>query len=83
MLAILMQNAFDGVVNRHKYTKMLLEIPFPMNHVIIDLLAMHLVDIYFDNTKQILLLCFAKSDETDYSKNCQNLSCKILYINSK
>ena len=43
--------------------KMLLEISFPLNCVIIDQLALNLVDICFDNMLQIScksLLCLAK-----------------------
>ena len=52
---------------------MLLAIPFPMNCVIIDQLALNLVDICLDYTLQILLwkslLCFAKIGmKIDYSK---------------
>ena len=37
---------------------MLLEIPFPMNDVIIDQLALNLVDICLDTTLQILCKSF-------------------------
>ena len=43
--------------------KMLLDIPFSMNYVINDQLALNLLDICLDNTLQVLcksLLCFAK-----------------------
>ena len=43
--------------------KMLLDIPFPMNYVIIDQLALNLADIFLNNTLQILSkspLCFEK-----------------------
>ena len=48
--------------------KMLLEIPFPMNYVLIDQLALNIVDNGLDNTLQILcesLLCFAKINWED------------------
>ena len=51
--------------------KMLLNIYFPMNSVIIDKLALNLVDIYLDKMLVILcksLLCFAKIWQIDYSK---------------
>ena len=40
--------------------KMLLDIPFQMNYVIIDQLALNLVDICFDNTLLISCESFAK-----------------------
>ena len=49
--------------------KMLLDIPFPMHYVIIDQLALNLVDICYDNTLEILcksLLCFAKLGKIDH-----------------
>ena len=53
-------------------SKMLLGIPFPMNHVIIDQLAFNLVGICIDNMLQMLLrkslLCFAKIGNIDCSK---------------
>ena len=51
--------------------KTLLVIPFPMNYVIIDKLALNLVDICLDNTLQILcksLLYFAAIGKHYYSK---------------
>ena len=48
--------------------KMLLDISFPINHVILDQLALKLVDICLDNTLQMLcksLLCFAKINRED------------------
>ena len=51
--------------------RMLLEIPFSTNYVIVDQLALNLVDICPDNTPQIScksLLCFAKIGNIDYSK---------------
>ena len=50
MLAVLIQNAFVGMATSSDDAKMLLNIPFPMNHVIIDLLALNLVDICLDNS---------------------------------
>ena len=50
MLAVLIQNAFVGMATSSDDAKMLLNIPFQMNHVIIDLLAFNLVDIFLDNT---------------------------------
>ena len=50
MQAVLIQNAFFGMATSTDDAKMLLNIPFPMNHVIIDLLAVNLVDICLDNT---------------------------------
>ena len=41
MLAVLIQNAFVGMATSSDDAKMLLNIPFPMNHVIIDLLALN------------------------------------------
>ena len=58
MLTVLIQNVFVGMINRK-----LLNIPFPMNHIITDQLALSLVNICLGNTLQILcksLLCFAK-----------------------
>ena len=46
--------------------KMLLDISFPMNCVIIDQLALNLVDTFLNNTQQILcksLLCFDKIEK--------------------
>ena len=50
MLAVLIQKAFVGMATSSDDAKMLLNIPFPMNHVIIDPLALNLVDICLDNT---------------------------------
>ena len=50
MLAVLIQNAFVGMATSSDDAKMLLNIPFPMNHVIIDPLALNLIDICLDNT---------------------------------
>ena len=50
---------------------MLLYIPFPMNQVVVDQLALNLVDICHDNTLKISresFLCFAEIGKTDYSK---------------
>ena len=46
--------------------KMLLDIPFPMNDVIIDQLALNLVDTFLKNTLQTLCnssLCFEKIEK--------------------
>ena len=51
--------------------KMLLDIPIPMIYVIIDQLALNLVDACLENKLQILLkslLFFAKIRKVDYSK---------------
>ena len=51
--------------------KMLLDIPFPRNYVIIDQLALNIVDICLRKTLQMLcksLLCFAKTGKIDYFK---------------
>ena len=51
-------------------TKMLLDILFPLNHVIIDQLVLNLVNICLDNTLQIScksFLCSAKIGKIDYS----------------
>ena len=51
--------------------KMLLDIPFPMNYVIIDQLALNLVDTFLDNTLHILcksLLCLEKIEKIDLPK---------------
>ena len=48
-LAVLIQNAFVGMATSSDDSRMLLNIPFPMNHVIIDQLALKLVDICLDN----------------------------------
>ena len=48
--------------------KMLLDIPLPMNYVMIDQLALNLLDICLDHTLQLLyksLLCFAKIGKID------------------
>ena len=48
-----------------------LDIPFPMNSLIIDQLALNLVDIFLVNTLKILcksLLCLAKIGKIDYPK---------------
>ena len=50
MLAVLIQNAFVGTATAPDDAKMLLDIPFPMNHVIIDRSALNLVDVCLDNT---------------------------------
>ena len=62
--------------------KMLLDIPFPMNHVIIDQLALTLVDIFLNNKLQTLcksLLCFEKIEKIDWSKNWL-VKFRILYF---
>ena len=49
--------------------KMPLDIPFPMNHVIIDQLTLNLVGICVDNMLKIScksFLCFAKIGKIDY-----------------
>ena len=48
MLAVLIQNASVGMATSSDDAKML-NIPFPMNHVIIDPLALNLIDICLDN----------------------------------
>ena len=51
--------------------KMLLDIPFPMNYLVIDQLALNLVGICLDKTLQIsckLLPSFVKIEKIDYSK---------------
>ena len=51
--------------------KMLLDISFPMNYVIINQLSLNLVDICLHDTLRIIcksLLCFAKIGTIDYSK---------------
>ena len=51
--------------------KMLLDILFPMNYVIIDHLTLNLADIGLDNKLKILcksFLCFANSEKIDYLK---------------
>ena len=52
--------------------KMLLDIPFPMNNVIIDHLALNLVDICLDNKLQILC---------ENSEDYKFLECHSLLIN--
>ena len=66
--------------------KMLLDIPVRMNYIIIDQLALNLVDFCFDNTLQILFesfLCFAKVGETDYSEIAKILLVKFCMFNFK
>ena len=51
--------------------KMLLDIPFSINHIIIDQLALNLINICLDNRLQIScksFLCFAKIEKIDLSK---------------
>ena len=51
--------------------KMLLDIPFPMNYVTIDQLALNLIYVCLHNTLQILwksFLCFTEIGKIDYSK---------------
>ena len=82
MPTVLIQNAFDGMV-WYLMANMLLDIPFPMNNVIIDQLALTLVDICLDNTLQILcksMLCFARIQKIYYLKLAKNLACEILYV---
>ena len=50
MLAVLIQNASVGMANSSDDAMMLLNIPFLMNHVIIDPLALNLIDICLYNT---------------------------------
>ena len=65
MPAVVIQNVFDGIVNRCGICQMLLDIPFPMDYVINDqcyTLILNLVDICLDNTLQISykpMLCYA------------------------
>ena len=62
------QNGLEGHTNfcdnsEREGANMLLDIPFPMNYVIIDMLALNLVDICLNDTLQTLcksLLFFAK-----------------------
>ena len=66
-------NAYDD--------KMLLDIPVPMNYVMIDQLALSLAGFCLDNMLQIsskLLLCFAKI--VKILKYHQFLACKISYV---
>ena len=60
--------------------KMLLDIPFPMNYVLIEQLSLNLGDVCLDNTLQMLcksLLCFAKFGKIDYTQILKKLACKI------
>ena len=55
--------------------KMLLDIPLPMNYVMIHQLALNLLNICLDHTLQLLyksLLCFAKVGKIDWSKFTQS-----------
>ena len=86
MAAVLLQNAFDGMVNSRRDVKMLLGILFPMNYVIIDQLALNLADIFLNNTLQILcksLLCFQKIEKTDWSKTAKIWLMKFCMFNFK
>ena len=63
-----------------------LDIPFPMNYVIIGQLALNLVDICLDNKLQILcksLLCFAKIWKIDWSKSAKIWLVKFCMFNFK
>ena len=76
MSAVLIQNAFDCMVNQRKLSQNAVEHSFPneLCYVLIDQLALNLVDIFLDNTLQILCksrFCFAKSEKIDYSKNAK------------
>ena len=50
ILAVLVQNTFVGTATAPDDVKMLLDISFPMNHVIIDQLALTLINICLENT---------------------------------
>ena len=77
MLAVLIQNAFVGMATSSDDAIMLLNIPFPMNHVIIDPLALNLIDICLDNTlRKISCKLFG---EDCLLKPRQNLASKIFY----
>ena len=57
--------------------KMLLDIPFPMNYVVIDQLTLNLVDICLNNTLQILcksLLCFSQMGKVNYTQKSPKFS---------
>ena len=65
---------------------MLLDISLTKNYIIIDQLALDLVDICIDNTLQILcksLLCFAKIGKIDYSKFAKIWLVKFVCSTSK
>ena len=65
---------------------MLLDIRFPMNHVITDQLSLNLVDICLNNTLQIScrsFLCFANIGKIDYSKTAKIWLVKFFMFNVK
>ena len=66
--------------------KMLLDIPFPMNYVIIDQLALNLVDIVLNNTLKTScksLLCFEMIEKIDCSKTAKIWLVKFCTFNLK
>ena len=85
MPAVSIQNAFVGLVNHADDNKMLLNISFPMNYVIIVQLASNLVYSCFDYTLQIFVnrCCALQTLGRLSTQNCQNLGCKILYVQLK
>ena len=53
MIAVLIQNSFNGISRDAKDAKMLLNISSPMHYVINGELALNLFEICLDNTSQI------------------------------
>ena len=80
MLAVLVQNTFVGMATAPDDAKMLLDIPFPMNHVIIDQLALNLINIYLDNTvkKDIMQIVWGRLSFQKFPKfGSKNFPCSI------
>ena len=63
---------------------LLLDIPFTMNHVIIEQLALNLVDICLNNMLQIYIMeivtMFCKNLERLTTPKLQNMAGKIVYV---